>query len=139
MSALKHEIRQKQAQFNALETMLLRGPRPLPPSPPPTEIHLPATSTSGSSKMPRRSSWEQLSTLTAGGPESYIPLPLPNGRPGVAVKQEEVIKEGVPLDFAAPSLASLSSSLSTRRTESPTRSMSRTYHFSLFAVYKYDR
>lgn len=129
MSALKHEIRQKQAQFNTLETLLLRGPRPLPPSPPPTELNLPSTSTSTSTstKIPRRSSWEQLSGMTAGGPESHIPLPLPthvNGRPSSSnIRPDEVIKEGVPLDFGVSSLSSSAST--TRRAESPTRSMSR--------------
>ncbi|GJJ11307.1 hypothetical protein Clacol_005539 [Clathrus columnatus] len=122
MSTLKHEIRQKQAQFNALETLLLRGPRPLPPSPPPpTEAH---TSHISSSKISRRSSWEQLSTMT--GPESHIPLPLPNHNlNGRSMKQEDVIKEGVPLEFGVSSLSASSSSTSMRRAESPTRSMSR--------------
>lgn len=136
MSALKHEIRQKQAQFNTLETLLLRGPRPLPPSPPPNELNLPSTSTSTSTKMPRRSSWEQLSGLIASGPGSHIPLPLPthvNGRSSSSnIKQDDVIREGVPLEFSVSSLSSSAST--TRRAESPTRSMSRTYYLSISSV-----
>ena len=121
MSSLKHEIRQKQAQFNSLETILLRGPRPLPPtswSPVATELTPPAT-TAGT-KMQRRTSWETLSAYASNGPESHIPLPV-NGRVG---KQDD-IREGVPLDFGVSN-----GSLSSKRAGSPTRSMSRTWPFS---------
>ena len=122
MSALKHEIRQKQAQFNTLETILLRGPRPLPPtswSPTSAEVALPPPSTAGT-KMQRRTSWEALSAYSANGPESHIPLPV-NGR---GAKQDD-IREGVPLDFSVSN-----ASLSSKRTGSPTRSMSRVYTFT---------
>jgi hypothetical protein len=120
MSALKHEIRQKQAQFNTLETILLRGPRPLPPASwsPITAEQAPAPPTTGA-KMQRRTSWETLSAYSANGPESHIPLPV-NGRVG---KQDD-IREGVPLDFGVSN-----ASLSSKRAGSPTRSMSRAYAF----------
>ena len=116
MSALKHEIRQKQAQFNSLETLLLRGPRPLPPaswSPTAAEPTLP--SAISTVKMQRRTSWETLSAYSANGPESHLPLPV-NGRVG---KQDD-IREGVPSDFGASNASS-----SSKRAGSPTRSMSR--------------
>ncbi|KAF8575207.1 hypothetical protein K439DRAFT_1420042 [Ramaria rubella] len=115
MSALKHEIRQKQAQFNSLETILLRGPRPLPPTSwSPTTIEN-SLQPHPNVKMQRRTSWEALSAYSANGPESHIPLPT-NGRPG---KQDD-IREGVPLDFGVSN-----ATLSPKRAGSPTRSMSR--------------
>ncbi|KIJ55301.1 hypothetical protein M422DRAFT_199441 [Sphaerobolus stellatus SS14] len=111
MSSLKHEIRQKQAQFNTLETLLLRGPRPLPASPPTSELAL-SPSSSSPNKIQRRTSWDALSSYTANGPESRIPLPV-NGR-------QDDIREGVPLDFGVSS-----ATLSPKRASSPTRSMSR--------------
>jgi len=113
MSTLKHEIRQKQAQFNSLETLLLRGPRPLPPSPTHTDMSLPQTP--NPVKLQRRTSWDALSSYTSNGPDSHIPLPT-NGRPG----RQDDIREGVPLDFGVSP-----ASLSTKRANSPTRSMSR--------------
>ncbi|KAF8507980.1 hypothetical protein BU17DRAFT_56957 [Hysterangium stoloniferum] len=113
MSTLKHEIRQKQAQFNSLETLLLRGPRPLPPSPTHTDMSLPQTP--NPVKLQRRTSWDALSSYTSNGPDSHIPLPT-NGRPG----RQDDIREGVPLDFGVSS-----ASLSVKRANSPTRSMSR--------------
>lgn len=118
MSALKHEIRQKQAQFNSLETILLRGPRPLPPSswsPTSTDFPLQAAATT-TTKMQRRTSWEALSAYTANGPDSHLPLPV-NGRG----KQDD-IREGVPMDFGVSN-----ASLSSKRAGSPTRSMSRMF------------
>lgn len=117
MSALKHEIRQKQAQFNSLETTLLRGPRPLPPTSwSPTAAELTSPATTAGTKIQRRTSWDALSAYSSHGPESHIPLPV-NGRVG---KQDD-IREGVPLNFGVSN-----ASLSPRRAGSPTRSMSRT-------------
>lgn len=116
MSSLRHEIRQKQAQFNALETILLRGPRPLPHaswSPTASEFPLPPAIIPGP-KMQRRTSWEALSAYTANGPDSHIPLPV-NGR-----SKQDDIREGVPLEFGVSN-----ASMSNKRAESPTRSMSR--------------
>ncbi|KAJ8516491.1 hypothetical protein ONZ45_g6203 [Pleurotus djamor] len=119
MSTLKHSIRQQQAQLNNLETTLLRGPRPLPPdtsdilmisSPPPPSSYSPSSS---SSNVKRRSSFDVLQGLA--GPDSNLPLPRrdPNGI------EENGIQEGVPKSFGS------SSPTSTRRTSSPTRTLSR--------------
>ncbi|KZS90772.1 hypothetical protein SISNIDRAFT_457377 [Sistotremastrum niveocremeum HHB9708] len=121
MSTLKHEIRQKQAHFNSLETSLLRSPRPLPPSipsPPGTSpeppLHSPGTP---SIKVQRRASADVLAAYTANGPDSYIPLPTRS-----ASTRPDEIKEGVPLSFGVNNLGS---SQNGKRSASPTRTLSR--------------
>ncbi|KAI0358243.1 hypothetical protein OH77DRAFT_1421553 [Trametes cingulata] len=109
MSTLKHNIRHQQAQLNALEKEVLRGPRPLPPgifnSPPmsPAELDS-APPSSYTPRIARRSSYDALQGLA--GPESSLPLPRRDS--------ENSIREGIP-----------TSSGSGNRSSSPTRTLSR--------------
>ncbi|KAI0369739.1 hypothetical protein BV20DRAFT_1036247 [Pilatotrama ljubarskyi] len=109
MSTLKHNIRHQQAQLNALEKEVLRGPRPLPPgifnSPPmsPAELDS-APPSSYTPRIARRSSYDALQGLA--GPESNLPLPRRDS--------ENSIREGIP-----------TSSGSGNRASSPTRTLSR--------------
>lgn len=142
MSNLRHSIRQQTAQLHSLESVVLRGPRPLPPgminSPPssPTEssfhshrnsdMALPPPPPSSMNNMSKRNSREHLHGLA--GPDSSLPLPrrdlsrqrsvsgggLDDGMDG--------IKEGIPCIFNSASVH-----LHTpKRQSSPTRSLSRT-------------
>jgi len=145
MSSLRHTIRQQTAQLHNLESIVLRGPRPLPPgminSPPssPTEpsfnhssphrtsdMSLPPSSFNPSA-MNKRNSREHLYGLA--GPESSLPLPrrdpsrtrsvsgggLDDGMDG--------IREGIPSSFGS---TSSSHPHTPKRQSSPTRSLSRT-------------
>ena len=130
MSTLKHSIRQQQAQLHNLENTLLRGPRPLPRdvfnSPPMTvgelDMAYSATNYSGASsgssspnmtaKSLKRSSFEVLSSLA--GPDSNLPLPRKDKRAS-SFGEENGIREGIPI--YSP----------TKRAESPTRSLNRTW------------
>lgn len=137
MSTLKHNIRQKQAQLNTLETVIRSGPRPYPelnldddsiltsngmspnghstsPSVPPPSAFSPTTA---AIKMKRRSSYDVLHNLA--GPDSNLPLPLPR-RDGLG-SDENGIREGVPLTFSVRS----ASPSSYKRVSSPTRTLSR--------------
>ena len=144
MSNLRHSIRQQTAQLHNLESIVLRGPRPLPPgmisSPPssPTESsflshrnsdssqpHPPPNMTSSMSNVNKRNSREHLYGLA--GPESSLPLPRRdpsrqrNGSGGGLDDGMDGIKEGIPYMFNS------SAHLHTpKRQSSPTRSLSRT-------------
>ena len=123
VSSLKHTIRHQQAQLQNLETLLHRSSyfssvnRSKRHSPPLLTSDLPPSSypnfslSSHVSLKRRSASLEALQNIA--GRDSLLPLP----------KQDGVsIREGVPTDFA-----SNSSQDSSRRSTSPTRSLSRTY------------
>ena len=148
MSSLRHSIRQQTAQLHNLESIVLRGPRPLPPgminSPPssPTEssFHLssplrnsdtshPPPSfhmTTAMSNMNKRNSREHLHGLA--GPESSLPLPrressrARNVSGGGFDDGMDGIREGIPSSFGS---ASSSHMHTPKRQSSPTRSLSR--------------
>ena len=142
MSSLRHSIRQQTAQLHNLESIVLRGPRPLPPgminsSPPsPTDsffqlstshrgsdMSLPPLSPSSTNK---RNSREHLYGLA--GPESSLPLPrrdpsrTRNISGGGMDDGMDGIKEGIPSSFGSSSSAHLHTP---KRQSSPTRSLSR--------------
>lgn len=145
MSNLRHSIRQQTAQLHNLESIVLRGPRPIPPgminSPPssPTEssfhshrdsdMSLPHSPNmaSGMSNMNKRNSREHLHGLA--GPESSLPLPRRdpsrqrNVSGGGLDEGMDGIKEGIPFSFNPISSAHLHTP---KRQSSPTRSLSRT-------------
>jgi len=149
MSNLRHSIRQQTAQLHNLESIVLRGPRPLPPgminSPPssPTEssFHPPSSYRSSDMSLPpssyntagsmsnasRRNSREHLHGLA--GPESSLPLPRkdsPRARNvsgGGLDDGMDGIKEGIPSSFGSTSSAHPHTP---KRQSSPTRSLSRT-------------
>ena len=149
MSNLRHSIRQQTAQLHNLESIVLRGPRPLPPgminSPPPSptessshspyshrsfDMSLPPSSynqTSGMSNVSRRNSREHLHGLA--GPESSLPLPRKessrtrNVSGGVLDDGMDGIREGIPSSFGSTSSAHPHTP---KRQSSPTRSLSRT-------------
>lgn len=145
MSNLRHTIRQQTAQLHNLESIVLRGPRPLPPgmiiSPPssptessfhshrnsdPSQPHSPPNmASSTTSNMSKRNSREHLYGLA--GPESSLPLPRRdpsrqrNGSGSGLDDGMDGIKEGIPYMFNS------SAHLHTpKRQSSPTRSLSRT-------------
>ena len=147
MSNLRHSIRQQTAQLHSLESIVLRGPRPLPPgminSPPssPTDsffrlspshrasdMSLPPSSFNGTTNnVSRRNSREHLYGLA--GPESSLPLPrrdpsrTRNGSGGGFDDGMNGIKEGIPSSFGSTSSAHPHTP---KRQSSPTRSLSRT-------------
>jgi hypothetical protein len=145
MSNLRHSIRQQTAQLHNLESIVLRGPRPLPPgminSPPPspTDSTFRSHSNSDSMSLPpssfnmtisnltRRNSREHLHGLA--GPESSLPLPRRDpSRPrnvsgGGFDDGMDGIKEGIPSSFGSTSSAHPHTP---KRQSSPTRSLSRT-------------
>ena len=147
MSSLRHSIRQQTAQLHNLESIVLRGPRPLPPgminSPPssPTDSSFhppsphrspdvslpPPNMTSSMSNMNRRNSREHLYGLA--GPESSLPLPrrdlsrTRNISGGGFDDGMDGIREGIPSSFNSPSSAHPHGP---KRQSSPTRSLSRT-------------
>ena len=147
MSNLRHSIRQQTGQLHSLESIVLRGPRPLPPgminSPPasPTdssfhsnrdsEMSLPPPPAhimpSSYSNMNKRNSRERLHGLA--GPESSLPLPRKDlSRPRNVSSNGfddgmDGIKEGIPSSFGSPSSAHFHTP---KRQSSPTRSLSRT-------------
>ncbi|KAH9849828.1 hypothetical protein C2E23DRAFT_339248 [Lenzites betulinus] len=110
LSTLKHNIRHQQAQYNALEKEVLRGPRPLPPgifnSPPmsPAELDTMPHTQTYTPRIARRSSYDALQGLA--GPDSSLPLPRRDN--------ENSIREGIP-----------TSSGSGHRPSSPMRTLSR--------------
>jgi hypothetical protein len=113
MSSLKHEIRHKQAQFNSLETTLLRGPRPtLIPMSSNTSISVvPDFASSAPSSYLKRHSMESLSSSYRDGHSDIY------GANGHSFSNEG-IKEGVPATFGngiSPK----------KRSGSPTRTWSR--------------
>jgi hypothetical protein len=134
-------MRQQQAQLTKLEDELLRGPRPIPGGPL-GSMESPSTSTltspinhydhqyehqrslSGSSanghKLTRRASRDVLEELA--GPDSSLPLPMQNNRfnSSTSSLQNDGIREGRPMEFGAST-----ASLSSKRTPSPTRTLSR--------------
>lgn len=133
MSTLKHSIRQQQAQLHSLESIIIRGPGPLPPgfmassnhvshpsddvldiSSPPSSYNANFTTP----KMKRRSSFDVLQGLA--GRDSSLPLPRRESvTPGF---KAEGIPEGIPMDFG-----SLSNTRDpVKRISSPTRTLSRT-------------
>lgn len=146
MSNLRHTIRQQTAQLHNLETIVLRGPRPLPPgmisstpsSPTESTFHshlnsdlfLPSPPNMAGSiaNMSKRNSREHLHGLA--GPESSLPLPrressrtrnvsgngLDDGMDG--------IREGIPSTFGSMTSAHMHTP---KRQSSPTRSLSRTF------------
>ncbi|KIL69096.1 hypothetical protein M378DRAFT_7828 [Amanita muscaria Koide BX008] len=125
MSTIKHDIRQKQAQLNSLETIIRTVPRPYstellldnyttPASmsttpPPPSSFPV-----SKATKMQRRSSYDVLQGIA--GPDSSLPLPKREG----ANLEDGSIPEGIPMSFGAST-----SPNHQRRPSSPTRSLSR--------------
>jgi hypothetical protein len=147
MSNLRHSIRQQTAQLHNLESIVLRGPRPLPPgminSPPssPTEFsfhshrnsdsslppNTPPNMASSMSNMNKRNSREHLYGLA--GSESSLPLPRRdpsrqrNGSGSGLDDGMDGIKEGIPYIFNSASSAHLHTP---KRQSSPTRSLSRT-------------
>ncbi|KAF9645889.1 hypothetical protein BDM02DRAFT_3100708, partial [Thelephora ganbajun] len=148
MSNLRHSIRQQTAQLHGLESIVLRGPRPLPPgminSPPssPTDssFHLSSSHRSSDMSLPpppsnvantisninKRNSREHLYGLA--GPESSLPLPrrdlsrTRNASGGGLDDGMDGIKEGIPSSFGSTSSAHLHTP---KRQSSPTRSLSR--------------
>ncbi|KAA1470170.1 hypothetical protein DENSPDRAFT_849378 [Dentipellis sp. KUC8613] len=131
MSSLKHTIRHQQAQLQTLETLLQRAPR-VPPalnlnnySPPasPTDFVSPMVSppppspgpVGTPSKVKRRSSYDVLQNIA--GPESSLPLPR---RDTPSLLGQDGIPEGIPIQFGAGP-----SNVPSRRTSSPTRTLSR--------------
>lgn len=149
MSNLRHSIRQQTAQLHSLESVVLRGPRPLPPgminSPPPSptessfhsnrnsDMSLPPPPppnfmVSSMSNMSKRNSREHLYGLA--GPESSLPLPRRdlsrqrNVSGGGLDDGMDGIKEGIPYSFNSASSAHLHTP---KRQSSPTRSLSRTF------------
>jgi len=146
MSNLRHSIRQQTAQLHNLESIVLRGPRPLPPgminsSPPsPTDsffqtssshrsfdMSLPPLSPNSINNSNKRNSREHLYGLA--GPESSLPLPrrdlsrTRNVSGGGVDDGMDGIKEGIPSSFGSTSSAHL---YTPKRQSSPTRSLSRT-------------
>lgn len=146
MSNLRHSIRQQTAQLHNLESVVLRGPRPLPPgminSPPssPTDSSFhshrnsdpflpppPLNMATSMSTMSKRNSREHLYGLA--GPESSLPLPrrdpsrTRNISGGGLDDGMDGIREGIPSSFNSTSPIHLHTP---RRQESPTRSLSRT-------------
>lgn len=149
MSNLRHSIRQQTAQLHSLESIVLRGPRPLPPgminSPPPSptdsffqpspphrnsDMSLSPPSPNMASSMnntSRRNSREHLYGLA--GPESSLPLPrrdpsrTRNVSGGGLDDGMGGIKEGIPSSFGSTSSAQFHTP---KRQSSPTRSLSRT-------------
>lgn len=146
MSSLRHSIRQQTAQLHNLESIVLRGPRPLPPgminSPPPspTDSSFHPTSSHRNSEMShpppsfnmnnmnKRNSREHLHGLA--GPESSLPLPrressrVRNISGGAFDDGMDGIREGIPSSFGSTASSHL---LHTpKRQSSPTRSLSRT-------------
>ena len=149
MSNLRHSIRQQTAQLHSLESIVLRGPRPLPPgmissSPPsPTDSFFLPSSFHRNAEMPlsppspnmassinsRRNSREHLYGLA--GPESSLPLPrrdpsrTRNVSGGGLDDGMNGIREGIPSSFGSTSSAHPHTP---KRQSSPTRSLSRTSH-----------
>lgn len=145
MSSLRHTIRQQTAQLHSLESIVLRGPRPLPPgminSPPssPTESsfnHSSPYRTSDMSLPPssfnagavnKRNSREHLYGLA--GPESSLPLPRRDPSRTRSISgggldgSVDGIREGIPTSFGSPSSTHPHTP---KRQSSPTRSLSRT-------------
>ena len=141
MSNLRHSIRQQTAQLHNLESIVLRGPRPLPPgminSAPssPTDSSFPPSSyrtsdmslPSSPNTSSRRNSREHLHGLA--GPESSLPLPrrdpsrTRNISGGGFDDGMDGIREGIPSSFGSTSSGHLHTP---KRQSSPTRSLSRT-------------
>ena len=135
VSTLKHTIRHQQAQLQTLENTLRRSPTP-------SSSPVKSASNSASDLYPERhsnaaapgtisdsfslktqrrtSSFEILQNMA--GPESLLPLPRKDGLGGLA--RTDSIREGVPADFNMDSL----NTSQTRRTSSPTRTLSRELH-----------
>jgi hypothetical protein len=146
ISTAKHAMRQQAAQLARLEDELARSPRGLsaststtssfPASLPTLDLRAPGdtsptppssySSHMGKEKLARRASRDVLEEIA--GPASNLPLPvtLPVGNPRLnastssLVSDAQSIREGVPAEFAAPK-----SGPPTRRTPSPTRTLSR--------------
>ena len=148
MSNLRHSIRQQTAQLHNLESIVLRGPRPLPPgminsSPPsPTDSFFQPSSyrntdmslsppspnmASSTNNASKRNSREHLYGLA--GPESSLPLPRRdpsrnrNISGGGLDDGMDGIREGIPSSFGSTSSAQFHTP---KRQHSPTRSLSRT-------------
>lgn len=147
MSNLRHSIRQQTAQLHNLESIVLRGPRPLPPgminSPPPspTDSFFQLSTSHRASDMQspnsmsnanKRNSREHLYGLA--GPESSLPLPrrdpsrTRNVSGGGLDDGMDGIKEGIPSSFGSTSSAHLHTP---KRQSSPTRSLSRASSFHI--------
>jgi hypothetical protein len=144
ISAIKHSMRQQHAQVSKLENELLQGPRPIPGGPLEPTPSLSASTSSnpshnrsgsggsmngGVSRPPvlnRRSSRDVLEELA--GPDSSLPLPMSNMRFAASASSlHSGIQEGVPMEF---NKNSSTTSLPSKRTPSPTRTLSRQYPFT---------
>jgi hypothetical protein len=146
MSNLRHSIRQQTAQLHSLESIVLRGPRPLPPgminSPPPSptdsSFHShrnsdpflpppPPNMATTMSNMSKRNSREHLHGIA--GPESSLPLPRrdPSRQRNISGggfdDGMDGIREGIPSSFNPTSPIHPHTP---KRQSSPTRSLSRT-------------
>ncbi|ESK89330.1 hypothetical protein Moror_16248 [Moniliophthora roreri MCA 2997] len=117
ISSLRHSIRQQQAQVHNLENVILRGPRPY------ADISFsdsmststPASPSLSIAKLPRKSSFEVLSSIA--GPDSGLPLPVSSN----GLDDNGGIREGIPMTFGVGSTTPTHH----KRPSSPTRTLSR--------------